>query len=239
MKYIEEIILVNLLIHIIFIFITSYLFSQKINIFLLIISALLDIVYLIMYLLIPYALEPYRYLFILIISILPFINRGIAKAILEAIIYWMLNITLGGTSGIIYKLNTNPYLVYLAITLIFGIFNVYFAYKRLHYRNTHFEYQIRIIDNNKNYQFIGFCDTGNFLLSNGNIPIVFMNKKIKIGKFVKYLDCQTVTGKRRIRLYKVDKFQLLINGSYYEKDVYLSYADINYQMMFGLALLGG
>ena len=239
MKYIEEIILVNLLIHIIFVFITSYLFSQKINIILFIISIILDISYLILYILIPYNLEPYKYLFILSISITPFINKGLTKALLETIIYSMLNVTLGGTAGVIYKLNTNPYLVYLALALIFGIFNIYFAYKRLHYRNTHFEYQIRIIDNNKFYRFIGFCDTGNFLLSTGNIPIVFMNKKIKIGKFVKYLDCKTVTGTRRIRLYKVDKFQLMINGSYYEKDVYLSYADINYQMMFGLALLGG
>ncbi len=239
MKYIEEIVFVNLLIHIIFIYITIYLFKQRINLILFFISIIVDAIYIVLYLLIPYELEPFKYLFIFAISIIPYINKGIIKALLESTIYWMLNITLGGTAGIIYRLNNNPYMLYPVILLVFSIFNVYFAYKRIHYRNTHFEYKIRIIDNDKYYHYIGYCDTGNFLLSNENIPIVFVNKKIKIGEFVKYLDCNTVNGRGKIRLYKVDKFQIMINGIYQDRDVYLSYADISYNMMFGLALLGG
>ena len=38
---------------------------------------------------------------------------------------------------------------------------------------------------------------------------------------------------------KIESFKINLNDKYIEKDVYIAYSDINYDVMFGCDLLGG
>ena len=85
----------------------------------------------------------------------------------------------------------------------------------------------------------GYCDTGNFLNANDNIPIIFVNKRIKIGKYKNEIIINSLSTKKKIRIYTVDDFKIRINDRLVSKDVYIAYGNIKYDIMFGLDLLGG
>lgn len=239
MRYIEIIIFINLLIHLSFIFVTCYIFKQKKNRLMIFLSSFLDIIYILFYIYFPYKLEPYRYLFILIISILPFLGKGLLVALMESLVYLLLNFTLGGSSKILYSVINNFLVVFISLAIIYFIFLICAIYKKNHNYNPSFIYPIYLSDGIHSYYLDGFCDSGNFLTTDENVPIVFLNKKICIGKYKKSIIVNSLTTKKEIMLYEVKEFKIKIKNKYVKRDVYVAYADISYMVMFGLNILGG
>ena len=239
MKYIEIIVLTNVLIHFILIKITFILMRAKMNYYTTIISCFLDGIYILFYLYFPYELEVYRYLVIVILSLIPFIHKGITKCLMLMLVYWMLNFCLGGSSGILFSIINHYVVVFIALGVLIIIGIIYSIYKKYHFNPNELEYDVLIEDKNKKYYLSGFCDTGNFLVSDDNIPIVFIRKNLRVGKYLKTISINTVSNKNLLPIYEVDSFKIKINNKYIEKDVYIAYGDIAFNVMFGSNLLGG
>ena len=239
MKYIEIIVLINLVIHLCFVKFSNYILRNKRNIWLIGLSMILDSLYVVSYIYFPYHIEKYRYLIIWIISVVPFISKGVNKTLSLSLVYLMFNFTLGGISEIVYQLVTNFWAVIISLILFCFIFSLYSIYKRFHSYNEKLVYDVILKDNNQSFYLQGYCDTGNFLATDNNIPIIFINPKIKIGHFVKEIEVQTVSLKRVISLYEVNDFKIKINKRYVKRDVYIAYANISHMVMFGLNVLGG
>lgn len=192
-----------------------------------------------MYIYMPYKLEPYRYIFIFIISITPFITKGVTKALMGSLVYLMLNFTLGGSAEILYNILNNFYSVLISLFIMLLLLSIFAVYKKINISPKSLEYEISITDNKHSLYLNGYCDTGNFLTTDENIPVVFINKKFEIGKYKKSIIIQTVSTKKYINLYEINEFKIKIKNKYIKKDVYIAFADINHMAMFGLNLLGG
>lgn len=239
MKYIELLVITNVLIHLCFVRIAYYLLRIKANKIAIGISCLLDMVYVLLYIYIPYQIESYRYLLILIISIMPFITKRPTKALFLCLIYLMLNFTLGGSAGILNKMINHFAVVFICLALILFLFSLYAIYKKYHIKPDSLEYEIIIEDGNKKIYLNGFCDTGNFLTTDDNIPIVFLKNNISVGHYYKTISINSVSTKTSLPLFQVKSFKIKIKNKYVKKDVYLAYGDIAFNVMFGTNLLGG
>lgn len=239
MKYIELLVITNMLIHFCFVKIAYYLLHVKPNYIAIGISLLLDGIYMLLYIFIPYQIEGFRYLCIMIISIVPFITKRPSKALFLCLIYLMLNFTLGGSAGILYKMMNHFSVVLICLGGILVLFSCYAIYKKFHFRPDVLEYEVMIEDANRKLYLSGFCDTGNFLTTDDNIPIVFMKKNIQIGRYYKTINIRSVSTNQKIELFKVKCFKIKIKNKYVKKDVYLAYGDIAFNVMFGSNLLGG
>ncbi len=239
MRYIEIIILINLLIHLCFIQVANYIFKQKKNRWMILLSCILDIIYILLYVYYPYELEPYKYIAIFMISITPFLTKGIYKALLLSLVYLMLNFTLGGSAEILYSVVSNVFSVIISLAGIILFLSIFAIYKRVHMNHSSLTYEIYIEDGSHSYYLDGYCDTGNFLVTDDNIPVVFLNRKINIGRYKKSIMIRTVSLEKQISLYEVKEFKIKIKNKFVKRDVYLAYADISCMVMFGLNILGG
>lgn len=239
MKYIELIVALNILIHINFIKLSNFIMNRKNNWILISISSLIDGLYVTCYLLIPQKVDSFRYLIILILSILPFVNRRTTVTLFSCIIYLMFNFILGGFTGIIINIINYYFIVLVGLIFINLIFCLYAVFRRNNVNNKSLIYKIIINENDKDYLLLGFCDTGNFLKTDNNIPIVFVNRKYKFGRYYKTILIQTVGQKYEIGIYKLNSFKICVNNKYIKKDVYISYSDISYDCLFGCDLIGG
>lgn len=239
MKYIELLVLTNILIHFCFVKIAYYLLHIKPNYIAISISCLLDGAYICLYIFIPYIIENYRYLMIMVISIVPFITKRPSKALFLCLIYLMLNFTLGGSAGILFKMLNHYTVVLICLGGILILFACYAIYKKFHFRPDVLEYEVLIEDANRKLYLSGFCDTGNFLTTDDNIPIVFLKRNIRIGKYYKTITIHSVSASQKIELFMVKSFKIKIKNKYIKKDVYLAYGDIAFNVMFGSNLLGG
>ena len=81
MKYIELLVVLNIGIHLCFVRIAYYLLRIKPNRIAISISCLLDGIYILLYIFIPYQIEAYRYLIMMVISLCPFITKRPTKAL--------------------------------------------------------------------------------------------------------------------------------------------------------------
>lgn len=219
--------------------VANYIFKQKKNRLMIFLSCILDIIYILMYVYIPYILEPYRFVFIFIISVLPFVTKGLIKALMLSLVYLLLNFTLGGSAGILYKIINNFYAILISLFIILLIISICSLYKKTHSYNSSFIYPVFISDGIHSFYLEGYCDTGNFLTTDENIPIVFLNRKISIGRYKRNIIVTTVSTKKEIMLYEVKEFKIKIKNKYVKRDVYIAYADISHMVMFGLNILGG
>ncbi len=239
MKYIELIVLVNVLIHLCFVKIAYFILRVKPSTIAICISCLLDGIYMLLYIYIPYQIEPYRYLCILIVSLSAFITKRPTKALFLCFIYLMLNFTLGGSAGILHKIMNHFVVVFICLGGILLIFTCYAIYKKFHFRPDVLEYEVCIEDENRTLYLSGFCDTGNFLTTEDNIPIVFLKRNLQIGRYYKTITIHSVSTNKKIPIFAVKSFKIKIKNKYVEKDVYLAYGDIAFNVMFGSNLLGG
>ena len=129
MKYIELLVIMNIGIHLCFVKIAYYLLRIKPNRIAISISCLLDGVYILLYIYLPYQIEPYRYLLIMVISLSSFITKRPTKALFLCLIYLMLNFTLGGSAGILYKMINHFTVVLICLGGILVLFACYAIYK--------------------------------------------------------------------------------------------------------------
>ncbi len=239
MKYIELLVVLNIGIHLCFVRIAYYLLRIKPNRIAISISCLLDGIYILLYIFIPYQIEAYRYLIMMVISLCPFITKRPTKALFLCLIYLMLNFTLGGSAGVLYKMMNHFTVVLICLGCILVLFACYAIYKRFHFRPDVLEYEVMIEDENRTIYLSGFCDTGNFLTTDDNIPIVFLKKNIQIGHYYKTISIQSVSTNTKLPIFEVKSFKIKIKNKYVKKDVYLAYGDIAFNVMFGSNLLGG
>ena len=215
MKYIELLVITNILIHVCFVRIAYYLLRIKPNTIAISISCLLDGVYLLLYIFIPYQIEPYRYLLIMMISLSPFITKRPTKALFLCLIYLMLNFTLGGSAGILYKMMNHFSVVLICLGCILVLFACYAIYKKFHFRPDVLEYEVMIEDENRTIYLSGFCDTGNFLTTDENIPIVFLKRNIHIGQYYKTITISSLSTHKKIPIFAVKSFKIKIKNKYF------------------------
>lgn len=240
MNYIEIILAVNGLISFLLLKNCTILIGVKLKKKAYFFALLLDAIYMLAYLLFPLVISKFEYLFIIILSIIPFINLGKITAFKAMIIYLVENMMLGGISEIVYIASFFHW--YYVLVIIIVIIIISFIYKETtknHFNIDSICYEIKIIHNNQIFFLKGFCDTGNFLLDDAYIPIVFIDEKIKIGEKIKSINCLSVGGSKEITLYDVDKFYIKINNQFIKKNVHLAKSKLKYDVMFGISLLGG
>ena len=239
MKYIELIVLLNLAIHLSLVHTAYFLLHMKGNRIATGISCVLDTIYILLYLFYPYELEDYRYLFIVVIAAVPFVIKGITKCLMLCLVYLMLNFTLGGSAGILFHIMNHFSSVIISLVVLLVLVSIYGLYKKFHFHPEALEYDILIEDENRKIYLSGFCDTGNFLSTDDNIPIVFLKNNLKIGHYCKTIEMQSLSTVRMIPIFEVKSFKIKIKNKYVQRDVYLAFGDIAFNVMFGSNLLGG
>lgn len=239
MNFIEILILVNVYIHFELCVISGYVASVKISKKLLFLSILLDVFFVILNAYFPYQFEPYKYIFIVLISIIPSVNKGGYRCLFFSLIYLMLNFTLGGITDLIYNVINNIWALFISLFLIGVTITFIIIYKRQKVNYDKLFYEVSIEYESKVIKLKGFCDTGNFLQYDDMIPIVLINDKYKMGSVYKQIKLNTINFSSNVDMYKVDKFIIKINNKEKLKDVYVVYISMKYDAMFGIEILGG
>lgn len=155
MIYIEQIILIDLLIHHIIVFFTGVLTLINVNKGRIIISDILNIIIVVLYFMFHINLK-WQLGLILIIAIIIF-----KKNIVALMVYFLLNATLGGISSIIY-FNYNYhwfYVLFILFLLLIIVLFYIFKYKGLIKRGLYYEAFLK----KRRRRLALFLDTGNRL----------------------------------------------------------------------------
>lgn len=239
MKYIEIIVLLNVLIHLILVIVSAYISEIKLLKWLVLLSMIIDCLYVIGYVYIPYELEAYKYLLIFMISFVPFVNRQFIKTVVGMLIYLLLNFCFGGLAGFLYGIINKTYVVIGGILLLLIVIILCSKLSKREHKNKELFYEIIIEYNNDLIAIHGYCDTGNMVVADYVIPVVFLQKKYKIGRYYKSINITSVNLNSNVDIYMIDSFRIKVNDRYIKKRVYLAYADIRYDAIFGVNILGG
>lgn len=239
MVYIEKIILVDLFIHFVILYLSSYLCKKKLSKIRLIYSCILNISLIIIYIYITKNTKLILCLSI-IIALLIFLTTNIKSMLKETIIYLSLNFLLGGIVEIIYigSIISNWLLILIAF-LFFIIIVLLNEFYNLRFSLNYLYYKIIIINDHKKIELDAYLDTGNFLESKDFLPIIVLSKRYKIGKFIKEEDCFSITGEKKIKLYKVQKILISSKTGFKEVNAYLTYSNLKEDAMIGLKVIGG
>ena len=237
MEYIEVIVLINTFIHLIFIRLTSYVMGIKPSTYKIILSIIIDGIYVILYILKPYQLEKYKYFFIFIISYLPFtfVNKNSFTCFL---VYLVFNMSIGGINEILYTILCYRLLAIALSIIIMVIISLIYAYKKIYFNHKYLNYEIKITINNRIYKMMAYLDTGNFLKYNF-IPIILVRNKNLLVKRVGKMPISGAINKGNIDIYKADCLEIKIGGEYKRINAYLSYANISYDALIGIETIGG
>ena len=161
------------------------------------------------------------------------------KNIVSIIVYFFLNIALGGISSIIY-FNFNYHWFYLLfILLIFIISGLIYLFKYKGILKKALYYEARI-DGLKSKLFL-FLDTGNKLYDNENNPIIIINKKYK--NYLKasnnVIEINTINGSTKEVCYKCEGFYIKIKRKYIKFRGSIILRDNIGDGIIGLGLIGG
>lgn len=240
MVYIEYVLGLNAVIHVMLVYVTGIIINSRIRRKYLIISVILDSIYMFFYMYHPTHFEIIKYGFGIVLMFVTFFKTGIKNMVKASFIYYLQNFILGGISSILYmstKLNVYGIIIIIIVNLI--VTYIYKEKTRVKVNINNLNYELMIVDHGEKYFINGYCDTGNFLLSEDMISVVFINSKFKFGSFVKTLDSQSIGVRNNLNLFKVDEFYIKKNDVYEKKDVYIAFCDLHFDGMFGLNLLGG
>lgn len=113
--------------------------------------------------------------------------------------------------GVMYLLMDKGYYNYLVLTLGFIIVLSFYIRMIKHYEvSYHNYYKVKIIINNKDYDVIGYLDTGNKLVYNHK-PVVILDKKIKYNmEDIIYVPYSSLNNNGVLKCLKIDK--IIINN---------------------------
>ncbi len=240
MEYIECVLGFNAVIHLLLVYVTGIILNIRIRKKQLFLSIILDASYMLIYIYKPLWYEGFKYMFGIILMMVTFYNLGKRNVIKASLIYYLENFLLGGIANILYMSNRINILSIIGVTiLVLVITYIYKEKTRIRFDIKKLNYEILIIDRGKKYFISGYCDTGNFLLSDDMVNVVFINMKYKFGKYKKSISSQSIGVKNTLDLYTVDGFYIFTDKGYEKKEVYIAFSRLHYDGMFGLNLLGG
>lgn len=238
MVYIEEIIAIDVLIHLSFVYLTDIFCIERVRLFNLILSISINIL-LIFFYLYGYKNMLLTYGIILLISFSAFFKLNLKAMIREVFVYFSFNFLFGGLASVLYL---SDRLKFWEILLLFILLNMIIIIYHLIY-NGYFQlkgllYKVILEEKNHKYVIRGYLDTGNFMLHN-EIPILVLSKKYHIGKKVAVDEAYTISGNKTIELYKVDHVYVYSNKRYSERNAYIAYSKLHFDAMFGIKFLEG
>ena len=227
--YYELYLLINSAIHVLLSRLSQRIMQIKRNNVLFIAGVILLNIY--DYLYLNYPLEDIKYLIIFLILKMSF-KIKIKDSFKLFIIYYSLNVILGG----IYYSTDNKLFLSLIISMLLILyldgFRVYKIKRNLYY-------EIKIVDKNKTYNFIGYLDTGNDLAEpKTNIPVVFINKKISFLKNIK-IPYYTIDGYNYLNAYLCDNFYIKIDQKWHKRLVYVSTRKTSYECLLNILIFKG
>lgn len=233
MIYIEQIILIDLLIHHIIVFFTGVLTLINVNRGRIIISDILNIIIVVLYFMLHINLK-WQLGLILIIAIIIF-----KKNIVALMVYFLLNTTLGGISSIIY-FNYNYhwfYVLFILFLLLIIVLFYIFKYKGLIKRGLYYECILK----KGRRRLALFLDTGNRLYDDENKAVIIINAKYKAycQKSLHSVDIETINGSTKEVCYKCNDLYIKIKRKYIRFTWSIIFRDNIGDGIIGLNVLGG
>lgn len=233
MIYIEQIILIDLLIHHIIVFFTGVLTLINVNRGRIIISDILNIIIVVLYFMFHINLK-WQLGLILIIAIIIF-----KKNIVALMVYFLLNATLGGISSIIY-FNYNYhwfYVLFILFLLLIIVLFYIFKYKGLIKRGLYYECILK----KRRRRLALFLDTGNRLYDDENKAVIIINAKYKAycQKSLHSVDIETINGSTKEVCYKCNDLYIKIKRKYIRFTGSIIFRDNIGDGIIGLNVLGG
>lgn len=233
MIYIEQIILIDLLIHHTIVFFTGVLTLINVNRGRIIISDILNIIIVVLYFMFHINLK-WQLGLILIIAIIIF-----KKNIVALMVYFLLNTTLGGISSIIY-FNYNYhwfYVLFILLLLLIIVLFYIFKYKELIKRGLYYE----CIFKKRRRRLALFLDTGNRLYDDENKAVIIINAKYKAycQKSLHSVDIETINGSTKEVCYKCNDLYIKIKRKYIRFTGSIIFRDNIGDGIIGLNVLGG
>lgn len=233
MIYIEQIILIDLLIHHTIVFFTGVLTLINVNRGRIIISDILNIIIVVLYFMFHINFK-WQLGLILIIAIIIF-----KKNIVALMVYFLLNTTLGGISSIIY-FNYNYhwfYVLFILLLLLIIVLFYIFKYKGLIKRGLYYE----CIFKKRRRRLALFLDTGNRLYDDENKAVIIINAKYKAycQKSLHSVDIETINGSTKEVCYKCNDLYIKIKRKYIRFTGSIIFRDNIGDGIIGLNVLGG
>ena len=224
--YIEAILAINSMIHYNFSILTMRLIKQKKSLLRLLIGLLIDNGYMLLYMnnrLFVF----FRYPLLIILSFITF--QG--KWVLGGLVYFLLNLLLGGTVGL-FGIYTNYHYLIITICLFLIILISEYFKNYLHKKKITecFYYDLEICGK----KIKGYLDTGNTLVIDEK-PVLFLKKKIN-AKYIKEVSFETVMGRGMTSLYLADVF-IMVDGVMKKLDCYIAYSKIEYDCLLNVEIL--
>lgn len=233
MIYIEQIILIDLLIHHTIVFFTGVLTLINVNRGRIIISDILNIIIVVLYFMFHINFK-WQLGLILIIAIIIF-----KKNIVALMVYFLLNTTLGGISSIIY-FNYNYhwfYVLFILFLLLIIVLFYIFKYKGLIKRGLYYE----CVFKKRRRRLALFLDTGNRLYDDENKAVIIINAKYKAycQKSLHSVDIETINGSTKEVCYKCNDLYIKIKRKYIRFTGSIIFRDNIGDGIIGLNVLGG
>lgn len=233
MIYIEQIILIDLLIHHTIVFFTGVLTLINVNRGRIIISDILNIIIVVLYFMFHINFK-WQLGLILIIAIIIF-----KKNIVALMVYFLLNTTLGGISSIIY-FNYNYhwfYVLFILFLLLIIVLFYIFKYKGLIKRGLYYECILK----KGRRRLALFLDTGNRLYDDENKAVIIINAKYKAycQKSLHSVDIETINGSTKEVCYKCNDLYIKIKRKYIRFTGSIIFRDNIGDGIIGLNVLGG
>ena len=224
--YIEAILVINSMIHYNFSILTMRLLRQEKSLKGLLISLFIDNGYMLLYM--HNSIYSYlRYPLLIILSLITF--KG--KWAFGGLIYFLLNVLLGGAVGLfgIYS-NYHYLLITICLFLIILISECLKSYLHKKRITDNFYYDLEI----GGKKMKGYLDTGNTLVIDEK-PVLFLKKKIN-AKYVKEVSFETVMGRGITSLFITDTF-IMVDGVMKKLNCYIAYSKIEYDCLLNVEIL--
>lgn len=233
MIYIEQIILIDLLIHHILVLFTGLITLIDISKKRLLISDLLSVLIVISYFELHFNIR-WEWCFIMLVAVISFRANWLA-----ALVYFLLNATLGGISSILY-FNYNYHWFYLLIILVIFlliIFYYLYKYKGLVKKGLYYEAKLK----GSAKKLFLYLDTGNKLFDNKNRAVIILNKKYMRYFTIKedLIEINTINGSTREVSYQCRDFYILIKRRYIRFTGSVIFRDNVGDGIIGLNVIGG
>lgn len=220
--YIEKVLVFNILIHLLLVITIIFLTNNKVLKRNILIGIILGTINLLFY------LKTQNNIPKLVFVIVPFITFYNIKSTL---LYLMLNICLGGVTGVINLSFEYYYEVIFLFSIIISLITIFLR------NNTN--KLIVIINADKEHKFISFYDTG-CIVNFGLTPIIILNEKFNIKlSYFSEITINTISGETKHKVYKAKNIYLMQNNEKIEKHCLIIKAKIDYDVIVGKNFIGG